>query len=733
MISSTIIFGLDILARSNKKSEGFIFSLVVLTENHIDKYPKLNRKALFKKIYDLKPNYIAIDNIFELSPNAKGIIRFLQKIPPDIVLVQVTGSPRTGMEKINTLTRKFRLKDHLSFPLSSNKLNSVETAEVCARLCQKRVGHEILAFEEEIRIRVSKKKKHGRGGWSAPRYERISRAAVTHAADEVEQILRGKGITWEMFEYPKRRIYLALLGKELITEIKGLLKNLTTDLVQVTLERITRSSLGFQPLDVSIAPTRRSLRNIILGIDPGTTTGIAIIDLMKGDVIYLGSKRECGISEILRITSKYGKVCCVAADVTPVPATVEKIAKITGAKLKSPAVLASAAKKREYLHEYRDLTVNYGHINSHERDALFGALKAYNSLKEQQIKVHDIIHESHPELISKISEIQRLVLSGNSIVNAVTMIQEQLAVQEGSVVEKDQESLINSFKHEISMLQAKIDIFYEEMDKLDKEVIFWRKKSKDVIVEIKKQKDNFEQERLRSSSQDQKNISIAVKREVGRIIEENLEIRRLLRQHQEEMQKLKQIKNFWIQGREIPLKIVKSFSESSIRETVRDFGINKGDIVLVLDPSGGGAQTAQKMINLGIKGVIVPENTANFSDQALIQLEENCVPFLQLPVKDFSKRTEDNLTSNLAIWTYDELFLIDIAIKEEIRKLEIKLQEKLRKKRISLRLQKKFSLDTQIKSDMDIERLLDDFRANYIAQYGLQNNEKIESSLEEEE
>ena len=731
MPESSIIFGLDILARSNKASKGSIFSLVVLTQDHLDKYPKLNRRTLFNKIKDIKPDYIAMDNVFELSPSANSIIRFLQKIPPRTMLVQITGSPRTGMEKISNLVRKHRLKKELSFPFSSHKLNSLETAEVCARLCQKRVGHEILAFEEEIRIRISKKKSHGRGGWSAPRYERISRAAVTHAADEVELILREKEITWEMFEYPLRRVYLALLEKELIPEIQTLIKPLTTELVRVTLERITKSNLSFQPLDVSIAPTSRSLRNIILGVDPGTTTGIAIIDLMKGHVLYLKSNRECGISEIISTASKFGKICCVAADVIPIPATVEKIAKITGAKLASPSVLVSAAAKREYLHDYRDMTVNYSHLNSHERDALFGAIKAFNSLKEQLSKINHIIQNSYPELIPHLSEIQRLVIAGNSISNAIEMTRGKINAQKGVVAEEEQEKLTLSLKYEIKMLQAKIEAIYEEMDKLNQEIVFWRRKSREETEKIKEWKDKDERERLKRSDLMQKRISAAVTREVGRIMEENQEIRRIIRQNQQEMDKLKQIKNFWVQGREIPLKVVKSFSDSAIRETEKNYGLNDGDIVLVLDPSGGGAQTAQKMIDIGIRGVIIPEMAAKFSDQALNQFIDNSVPCLQLPLKDFSVRSKDTFQPKLELWVYDGLYLTDIGIKEEIRKKELKLREKLRQKRMFLISQTKQASETIKNTELDIEKILDDFREDYITQ-NPDHREDPEYSLEEE-
>ncbi|MFW9855847.1 MAG: DUF460 domain-containing protein [Candidatus Thorarchaeota archaeon] len=736
--SSPIIFGLDILThgkRESREKKSSVFSLAVLQNLHLEIHPKLSRRALFSKIIALKPDFLAMDNIFELSPNAQGIIRLLGKIPATTTLVQVTGNPRTGMEKLTTLARKNHLNKTLSFHFNSRKLTSVESAEVCARLCQRRVGHEIVAFEEEIRIAVSRKKSSRRGGQSAPRYERNSRIAVTQAAGEVERILRDKKASWELFEYPQRRVYIVQVEKRDLAQIQAVLKSLTTELVKVKLERITKSTLDFKPLDVAVAPGTRPLRNVILGIDPGTTTGIAVIDLMKGRVLFLGSKRECGISEIIREASKHGKISCVAADVTPAPATVEKVARMTGARLIMPPNLASASQKREYLQSYRDLTVNYGRLNNHERDALYGALRAFNSLKEQLGRIQKSIDESAPHLLTELPELQRLVLAGNSVAAAIDVVQEKINTRGPPLVETKQDGIIISLRHENSQLQNKIDAVYEELHKLDQEVTFWRQKARKLTTELKRIRGEQERRRLKRSKDMQKLISEAVKREVGRIQEENLNIRRQLRQNKVEMGKLRQIKNFWMEGREIPLKVLKTFSDDAIRETIKKFGVNEGDIVLVLDPSGGGAQTAQKIIDLGIRGVLVPEEASKFSDQALRAFEDNCIPFLQLPLRNFSNRNlvYDPQDPVLELLVYDGVYLTDIAIKEEIRKRELKLRERLRLKRLAMATPKSSLLnETTEDKDLDIDRLLTEFKDDYERQHGESNDISLKDSEEEE-
>ena len=656
----------------------------------------------------------------------------MEIIPPTSVLVQVTGNPRTGMEKLTQLITKHNLRKDLSFSYSNQKLNAQETAEVAAKLCAKHVGHAVVAFEEEIKINITKKKSHGRGGWSAPRYERISRTAVNNAANEVEYILKEHDIKWDAFKYPQKRVYIAQLEKEAIFAVEAKIKPLATDLVKVSLQRVTKSTLDFQPLDVAIAPSSKSLKNVILGLDPGTTTGIAILDCNRGNVLYLGSKRECGISEIIRLSTRFGKVSCVAADVIPAPTMVERVAKITGGKLLNPSTLATTAQKRDYLHDYKDLTVNYGHLNSHERDALYGALRGFNALKPQFEKIRRVIEDSHSALLPQTSEIQRLVLAGNSINNAIQLILGREASQSDELKEVDYKHLINSLKNENIQWQAKYELMSEEMHKLDQEVKYWRDRERKGNQEIKQINHQLEKIKLRNSKQARIKISDAVDREVRGIKEENITLRKVIRRNETEFSKLKEIKNFWVQGHEFPLKPLTVFSNHGIQKTIANYGLHEGDIVLVLDPSGGGAQTALKLIDCGIRGVIIPEGSSKFSDQALREFKDNCIPFLELPLKDYSSRDKNSSNRPLELWVYDELYLTDISVKEEIRKRELLLQEKLRRKRMSLLIEKKLAAKEAHKKAFDVEHLLNDFKEEYIAMYQSSDLDSFSDGYEEE-
>ena len=74
--------------------------------------------------------------------------------------------------------------------------------------------------------------------------------------------------------------------------------------------------------------TRR--KHIIVGIDPGTTVGLAIIDL-SGKPIEVFSAKNYSISDAIAWIESHGTPLIVASDVTPTPAMVKKISSMFAA------------------------------------------------------------------------------------------------------------------------------------------------------------------------------------------------------------------------------------------------------------------------------------------------------------------------------------------------------------------------------------------------------------------
>jgi len=113
------------------------------------------------------------------------------------------------------------------------------------------------------------------------------------------------------------------------------------------------------------------IRLIIVGFDPGTKAGLAIIDTF-GRIMLVVSKSNTSLSAFAQLILKHGKPLIVATDKRPVPRNVEKLAKSLGAKLYFPIETMSVHEKAELVKKC-DVKVK----NDHERDALAAALKAY--------------------------------------------------------------------------------------------------------------------------------------------------------------------------------------------------------------------------------------------------------------------------------------------------------------------------------------------------------------------
>jgi len=71
---------------------------------------------------------------------------------------------------------------------------------------------------------------------------------------------------------------------------------------------------------------------IIVGIDPGTTLGYAILDV-KGNIIETYSSKQHDLGKLIKKVTDKGKVIAVGCDKKNVPSLVEKFSKKVGAKI----------------------------------------------------------------------------------------------------------------------------------------------------------------------------------------------------------------------------------------------------------------------------------------------------------------------------------------------------------------------------------------------------------------
>lgn len=116
-------------------------------------------------------------------------------------------------------------------------------------------------------------------------------------------------------------------------------------------------------------------------MDPGTTVGVAILDL-HGELVELRSKREASKSDLIKHILKFGKPLIIASDVNPMPKTIKKLASALGSRTYYPEVSLTNLEKEKIVRDFEEEIKN-----SHQKDALAAAIKAFRSYHELFIRV----------------------------------------------------------------------------------------------------------------------------------------------------------------------------------------------------------------------------------------------------------------------------------------------------------------------------------------------------------
>jgi predicted RNase H-like nuclease (RuvC/YqgF family) len=120
---------------------------------------------------------------------------------------------------------------------------------------------------------------------------------------------------------------------------------------------------------------------LIVGIDPGTTTGVAAFDL-EGNLVFISSRKSLSRPELIRMISGHGEPIIIASEKNPVPRFFSRFGSSTDARLVYPREVLSRKEKFLMAREFRE-SQGRAWRNSHERDALVAALGAWKSVRRK--------------------------------------------------------------------------------------------------------------------------------------------------------------------------------------------------------------------------------------------------------------------------------------------------------------------------------------------------------------
>jgi hypothetical protein len=585
-----VIFGVDIARGSSRAKEKPAYAVVVLKDGMAQHHHMVSLHKVLRMAWKERPQFIAIDNIYELAPDRQSLVSMLSRLPHETKLVQVTGGEHP--EPLVKLA-----KEH---GITFDRFDPGAEALACAQLVQMGTGHEVSAFEDKTIIKVSRGRSPGRGGWSQNRYRRKVHGFVRQKAREIEDYLNEqsklRGFTYtsnvaERFGGYSKAEFLVNAPRSVVHVSSGRYGD-----VQVSASSIERDALIFKPI------TTRKRDYIIVGIDPGTTTAVAVLTLF-GELRKLCSSRTISIPEVIEMISEEGRPLIIASDVFPTPNAVEKIRRAFNAVLGTPEEMITTEDKVEFAKPYE-------YSNAHERDAIAAAVSVYrrNRNKFDQIKRKIPAGVDADEAIAQVVRGR----SVDAVISFLTKKEEKEPVSEtarertGDEVFHLRESLrryeesVRDMKRYQEELKEKLDLKDDKIRELEK--IISRQRDK-VYKEFKREKEF----RIR----DKEIVSLRSK-----VSESGKRIASL----NERIHNLKNVRRLEMSGRLLPVKIIQAFTKDSIQKTQEQFGIKKDDIILLKDASGGGTMTAKMIADPGVRAVIICDDMSHAAKEELFRL-----------------------------------------------------------------------------------------------------------------
>ena len=577
---------MDIASGSPGSRRDPSYSLVILEGDATALHHMISRHKLIRMIRERQPEMVAMDNVHELAQSHKDLINLLRRLPPSTKLVQVTGGDRP-----ESLVRLARWNG-----ITFDRTKPLEEAEASARLAARGVGAVVSAFEDKTLIKVSRRRSLGRGGWSQNRYTRKIHGAVMALAREVEKQLREAGL-----EYSLRAVegLGGFTRAEFVVEASRdkvhINPGYSVD-AQLKMQSIERPALQYKPL-----LHRRGY--IIVGLDPGTTTGIAALNL-RGELVDLISSRAMSSSDVIEWIAARGRSLIVATDVSPTPGAVEKVKRAFNAVLFSPGADMAGEEKIALGREL-------GYKNDHERDALAAALAAFRKYKNKFIQVE----KKAPAEVDP-DEIKALVVRGYSIENAIAEFSHpppaegRPAAPAPPAPDPDTAALrqhIQQLSEQVKTLRTYVDELQAQLAKKDADL----------------QKANVRLDRLK----DKTSREIKRDHEIRIRDKEIVRLRSILRSERKYTKKLKKNAVARKKAERIEevkglrrLKPVAAFSKEAVLAAAERYSLAEGDLVLLEDSSGGGKSTAEMFRERGVAAIVAEGEMAQAMQEYFLDL-----------------------------------------------------------------------------------------------------------------
>ena len=566
-------------------------------------------RKLRRLIDDREPLYVATDNAYELAPDKNALVGLLRSLPDGTRLVQVTGAERP--EPLS------RVASRHGIPYGKQPMKEAEAA---ARLAAANVGHAVTAFTDETRVKVARGRSTGKGGWSQDRYTRRIHGNVRKRTRQVQSKLDETNLSYEREVTEKYGGFAnAVFTVQARPEDIPVSTSRAGD-VRVEIERERRDGIEYEPL------VKRRDR-VIVGIDPGTTTAAAVVGL-DGTVHARLSSRTADTAAVTEWIIEQGRPIIVAADVEPMPETVEKFRRSFDAAGWHPTTDLPVDEK---LHRTREV----GYENDHERDALAAALYAYDAHVDQ----FERISEKTPPRIDREAVIAGVVAGEKSVETVVEELRDDgdAEDEDGTDDGGDPTAPERSPEEEtIRRLRDRVDRLESYTDRLESDLEARDERIDELESELETAK---REERIEART---RRIVSRVERESDRVKRERDEAREEVTQLERKLETLKELwkldhSNFTDVADDeglVSVKIVEQFTLDAIDAADDAYGLVAGDVVYLRDASGAGRRTAERLASTEPRAVIRDGNLSEVADQVLFDHDVPVVPADMVSVRE---------------------------------------------------------------------------------------------------
>lgn len=340
------------------------YSVVILRDGEIiASFESIEIHRLLRLVLEYHVDTIAVDNVYELAPSESSLRRLLELLPSGVKVVQVTGPPGST-RSMGEIARELGV---------SAPQTPLKTAYVNALAAYKGVGSQLKIFSEKTKIVVTKGRSVSQGGMSRDRFLRSIRASIIQATRDLKRVLDEEGLDYDMMLKKskgglERSVFIVYAPRE---RLYGLVKPFKYKNVRIIVKPYRSRRL--------FTDERELRRPVIVGVDPGMSAGVAVITL-DGEPLLAVSVKNPDRDEIIEAVAKLGKPVIVAVDVAKPPETVVKLASMLNAILYTPEQDISVEDKNRIAKEYAE-KYSLDIPDSHARDALAAAVKAYNSYR----------------------------------------------------------------------------------------------------------------------------------------------------------------------------------------------------------------------------------------------------------------------------------------------------------------------------------------------------------------